>query len=92
VKRLENINGDDYYLVKRPIAVNNNILGWAVVVQSKAELTKVDQEYRLLTLMILSVAMLGWAAIYFFSKRLVQPIQNVAEAAKKVQEGNYDTV
>lgn len=90
VKRLENINGDDYYLVKRPIAVNNNILGWAVVVQSKAELTKVDQEYRLLTLMILSVAMLGWAAIYFFSKRLVQPIQNVAEAAKKVQEGNYD--
>ncbi|MGM9931567.1 ATP-binding protein [Pradoshia sp.] len=90
VRKLNNIGGRDYYLIKRPITLNNSVLGWVVVIQSEAELTAVDQEYKLLFLMILSAAMLGWAAIYFLSKRLLKPIENVAKAAKEVEAGNYD--
>lgn len=90
VKQLNNIGGKDYYLVKRPLVVNDTVFSWIVVMQSEAELTAVDQEYKLLLIMILSLALLGWIAIYFLSKRLVKPIANVAEAAKQVQKGNYN--
>ncbi|WP_254654723.1 HAMP domain-containing sensor histidine kinase [Bacillus sp. FJAT-27986] len=89
VKQLNNIGGRDYYLVKRPMIVNDTVISWIVVMQSEDELTAVDQEYKLLLIMILSLALLGWVAIYFLSKRLVKPIENVAEAAKQVQKGNY---
>lgn len=90
VKQLNNISGTDYYLVKRPMIVNNTIISWVVVMQSEEELTAVDQEYKLLLIMIVSLALLGWIAIYFLSKRLVKPIENVAEAAKQVQKGDYN--
>ncbi len=90
VKQLNNIGGMDYYLVKRPLIVNDTVIGWIVVMQSEDELTAVDQEYKLLLIMIISLALLGWVAIYFLSKRLVKPIENVAEAAKQVQKGNYN--
>ncbi len=90
VKELNDIGGRDYFLVKRPLIVNDAVISWIVVMQSEAELTAVDQEYILLTIMIISLALLGWVAIYFLSKRLVKPIENVAEAAKQVQKGNYN--
>ncbi len=90
VRKLNDIEGKDYYLVKRPIALNDSVLGWVVVMQSEDELTSVNQEYMLLSLMVLSAAMLGWAAIYILSKRLLKPIENVAKAAKEVEAGNYD--
>ncbi|WP_455660355.1 ATP-binding protein [Pradoshia sp.] len=90
VRKLKDIEGKDYYLVKRPIALNDSVLGWVVVMQSEDELTSVNQEYMLLSLMVLSAAMLGWAAIYILSKRLLKPIENVAKAAKEVEAGNYD--
>ena len=90
VQHLNNIGGKDYYLVKRPLIVNNTVISWVVVMQSEEELTAVDQEYKLLFIMILSLALLGWVAIYFLSKRLVKPIENVAEAAKQVQRGDYN--
>jgi len=90
VRKLKNIDGKDYYLVKRPIELNDSILGWIVVIQSEEELTAVDQEYKLLFLMVISAALLGWAAIYILSKRLLKPIENVAKAAKEVEAGNYD--
>ena len=90
VQHLNNIEGTDYYLVKRPLIVNDTVISWVVVMQSENELTAVDQEYKLLFIMIISLAMLGWVAIYFLSKRLVKPIENVAEAAKQVQRGDYN--
>ena len=90
VQQLNNISGKDYYLVKRPMIVNDTVISWVVVMQSEDELTAVDQEYKLLTIMIVSLALLGWIAIYIMSKRLVKPIENVAEAAKQVQKGNYN--
>ncbi|MEK5233960.1 HAMP domain-containing sensor histidine kinase [Lysinibacillus sp. FSL K6-0232] len=77
------------YIVKRKIETNNELVGWVLVMEKKENLTRVQQAYGQLALLIGTLAVLGWIAIYFLSKRLAHPIKQVAEAAKQVQEGNY---
>ncbi|MFO1442528.1 HAMP domain-containing histidine kinase [Bacillus sp. Bva_UNVM-123] len=78
-----------FYVVKAPIATQYIALGWVVIVETEANLTEVNQEYMQLAIMIISLALLGWGAIYFLSRRLSNPIKDVARAAKQVQEGDY---
>ncbi|WP_054860557.1 ATP-binding protein [Gracilibacillus sp. JCM 18860] len=78
-----------FYVVKYPIEIDGSTLGWVVMFESKQNLSRVNQEYTQLAIMIIGLAILGWAAIYFLSKRLSKPIQEVAKAAKQVEEGNY---
>ncbi|MGE8035805.1 two-component sensor histidine kinase [Lysinibacillus sp. KCTC 33748] len=77
------------YVVKRKLEKDNKVVGWVLVLEKKDNLTKVNQAYGQLALLIGALAVLGWGAIYFLSKRLAHPIKQVAEAAKQVQEGNY---
>lgn len=77
------------YVVKRKIEGNNQLLGWVLVKEKKDNLTRVNQAYGQLAILIGALALLGWIAIYFLSKRLARPIKQVAEAAKHIQEGNY---
>lgn len=79
----------EFYVVKSAIEINNSIIGWVIMVDSKDKLTHIDQEYTQLAIMIISLALFGWAAIYVLSNRLAKPIKDVAEAAKLVAEGNY---
>lgn len=78
-----------YYVVKRKIQQNDEVFGWVLVLEKKQNLTRVEQAYGQLALLIVTLAILGWGAIYLLSKRLVRPIKQVAEAAMQVQEGNY---
>jgi signal transduction histidine kinase len=82
----------DVYLVKSPIIEGDDQLGWVVVLQSADVLTDVQQEYRLLVIMLLGLGLLGWIVIYFLSKKISKPIQEVAQAAMHVREGNYDII
>ncbi|MEK4172920.1 HAMP domain-containing sensor histidine kinase [Lysinibacillus sp. FSL L8-0312] len=77
------------YVVIRKIENNDQLLGWVLVMEKKVNLTRVNQAYGQLALLIGALALLGWIAIYFLSKRLARPIKQVAEAAKHVQEGHY---
>lgn len=79
----------EFYVVKSPIRINESVIGWVVMVDSKEKLTHVNQEYTQLAIMMISLALIGWAAIYVLSKRLAKPIKDVAEAAKLVAEGHY---
>ena len=79
-----------YYVIKKEIEIEDGIIGYVFVLESKDHLTKVNQEYGQLAVFILSLGILGWGAIYFLSRRLSSPIMKVAEAAIKVQDGNYD--
>ncbi|MGN7297063.1 HAMP domain-containing sensor histidine kinase [Ferdinandcohnia sp. SAFN-114] len=81
--------GQEFYIVKSPIVVNDSVIGWVLMVDSKDKLTHVNQEYTQLAIMIISLALLGWAAIYVLSNRLAKPIRDVSEAAKLVAEGYY---
>ncbi len=83
------IGNQAFYVVKSPIEIEDAIIGWVIMVESKDVLTHVNQEYTQLAIMIISLALLGWAAIYVLSNRLAKPIKEVAEAAKLVADGNY---
>ncbi|GLB59532.1 sensor histidine kinase [Cytobacillus sp. NCCP-133] len=90
VKKLEIQDGQAVYTVKAPILVNESQVGWVVVVQNADDLTNVNQEYRLLLIMLIGLGLLGWSVIYFLSRKISRPIQEVAFAASKVSEGDYD--
>lgn len=81
---------DTLYMIKEPIQVNGTVIGWVVFLDLKGNLTAVQQEYQPLIIMILTLAALGWLAIYLLSGRLAKPITNVAAAAEQVKDGNYD--
>lgn len=79
-----------FYVIKKEIEINEEIIGYVFVLESKDQLTKVNQEYGQLAIFIGSLGLLGWVAIYFLSRRLSRPIMKVSEATKKVQDGYYD--
>lgn len=83
-------NNRKYYAVKKKIEIDDESVGWVLMVESKDKLTMVKQEYGQLAILIVGLALLGWWAIYFLSRRLAHPIKQVAEAAKQVQSGNYE--
>nr|WP_231710808.1 HAMP domain-containing sensor histidine kinase [Gracilibacillus suaedae] len=91
---VQTITADDeesteFYLVKKPIETDEAIMGWVLYLETKANLSRVDQEYGQLMIMITSLLLLGWVAIYFISGRLSKPIKEVATAAKQIEKGNY---
>ncbi|PAQ16157.1 two-component sensor histidine kinase [Bacillaceae bacterium SAOS 7] len=78
------------WMIKKPIEVEGVVFGWVIMLQPENELGNVTDEYRLLAILIVSLGLFGWAAIYILSRRLSKPISQVAEAAKQIQEGNYN--
>lgn len=81
---------ETYYVVKKEIEMENEVVGWVFVLETKQHLTEVKQQYGQLAIFIIALGILGWVAIYFLSRRLSRPIMKVAEAAKQVQSGNYN--
>jgi signal transduction histidine kinase len=77
------------YLIKKPITVDDVTFGWVVMLQPEDEFADLNDEYRLLALLILGSGLLGWAAIYILSRRLARPISEAAAAAKEIRNGNY---
>lgn len=83
------LNQEAFYLVKSPIEMDEEIIGWVVMVDSKQNLSRVNQEYTLLAIMVISLALLGWGAIYILTSRLTKPIKDMAKAAKHIANGDY---
>lgn len=77
------------YAVKKKIEMDDKTVGYVIVTETKEHLAHLNQEYGQLAIMIGGLALLGLGAIYFLSRRLANPIKDVAYAAKQVQEGNY---
>lgn len=84
------INDIEEYAVKSPIMDEEEQLGWVVLMQNKEELTNVNQEYRLIIILVAGLGLLGWMVIYLLSKKILKPIQDVARAASQIKEGNYE--
>lgn len=84
------VNNEDVYAVKSPILEGEDQVGWVVLLQSGEELTDVNQEYRLILILLVGLGLLGWLVIFLLSKRILKPIQDVAHAASQIREGNYE--
>jgi signal transduction histidine kinase len=83
-------DGEEVYTIKSPILNDEQQVGWVVLMQSSSDLTDVNQEYRLLIILLVGLGLLGWGVIYLLSKKILKPIQDVAFAASQIKEGNYD--
>jgi signal transduction histidine kinase len=87
------LNGMDYYAVKAPlVAENGSQLGWVVVMQTSEELSDVNQEYRLLAILLMGLGLLRWGVIYYLLKQILKPIQEVSRAAAHVRDGDYEVM
>jgi signal transduction histidine kinase len=89
VQKLQ-LNETRVYAVKKPIVYEDNQAGWVVVMQNASELTDVEQEYKLPIILLIGLGLLGWIIIYLLTKKIVKPIQDVAQAASLIKDGNYD--
>ncbi|WLR47178.1 HAMP domain-containing sensor histidine kinase [Halobacillus litoralis] len=78
------------YVVSEPIKSDSETLGYIVLVNEKSVLSSINHEYRLLAAMLGGVGLLGWAVIYYMTKKVSKPLKETATAAKQVSEGNYD--
>lgn len=79
-----------YYAVQKELIYGDETVGYVVVIDTKANVTKVEQRYGQLAFVIIALALFGWCAIYFLSKRLSKPINEVSKAAFQIQQGNYN--
>jgi signal transduction histidine kinase len=89
IQKLDSEEGE-VYAIKSPIIENDTQIGWVVLIQSADELKDVNQEYRLLIILLGGLGLLGWIVIYLLSRKILKPIQDVAYAATQIREGNYD--
>ncbi len=82
-------HGINVYVVKRSITYNDNTIGWVIILLPKTGVFINLEQVRLIIIMLGSLAILGWMVIYLLTKKLSEPIKEVADAAKQIVEGNY---
>ncbi|MGE7604110.1 ATP-binding protein [Peribacillus sp. NPDC097675] len=84
------ISENKVFVVKSPIKFEGETKGWVVIAQEEGALKEVNQDHGLLAFLIGGLLLLGTGVIYFLSRKISRPIQDVANAAVQVREGNYD--
>lgn len=82
--------GSDVLFVKESIEVNDRVVGWVMLFIPQQHVMRSTTEFQLLTIMLVSLGLLGWLIIYLLTKKLSQPIKDVADAAKQIVLGNYE--
>lgn len=83
-------DGKKLYLVKQKFEYNTDSTGWVVLLHPEEEIARNPEETKMLVIMLLSLALLGWGVVYLLTKKMSTPIKNVADAAKQIVDGNYD--
>lgn len=90
VTELTSSRGEELLFVKRAITYQQKQIGWVVLFSPQKEMIRSTTEFQLLFIMLISLGLLGWLVIYLLTKKLSQPIKDVADAAKQIVTGDYD--
>ncbi len=77
-------------VVIAPIEKDDKLVGNVYIIQPHDQLRINTEEYQLLGLLLTGLAILGWLVIYSLSKKLAKPVEEVANAAQNLMNGNYD--
>ncbi|WP_246005869.1 HAMP domain-containing sensor histidine kinase [Brevibacillus gelatini] len=83
-------SGDTLYVIKENLEYNDNRIGKVILLFPETDIKIGREQLQYLVIMLVSLGILGWAVIYFHSRRLSEPIQQVVLSARKIVEGNYD--
>jgi signal transduction histidine kinase len=90
VKKFKINQKETFFYVKQKIVSNEKNLGWVLIYLPEKDLTRNKEQLQLLIIMLVSLALLGWATIYFLTRKLAKPIKDVANASKQIREGSYN--
>ncbi len=90
VKKFETKQKGNFFYVKQKIVDNEKSLGWVLIYLPEKDLTRNKEQLQLLIIMLVSLGLLGWATIYFLTRKLSKPIKDVADASKQIRAGSYD--
>lgn len=88
--KIKSVHGDTLYVVKKDLENDQKKLGSIMLLFPENDIRVSREQLLYLVIMLGSLGLLGWAVIYFHSKKLSKPIEDVVEAAKQIVEGNYD--
>lgn len=88
--KVEQPSGDTLYVVRKDLEYNGKNLGKVILLFPETDVKAGREQLQYLVIMLGSLGILGWAVIYYHSRRLSEPIQNVVLAARQIVEGNYD--
>lgn len=91
VEKISSNHDRTAYAVISPIVYEEETIGAVFIIQPIPDLTNINtEEYQLLALLLIGLAILGWFVIYSLSRKLARPVEQVAEAAGELMRGNYD--
>ncbi|TGV28968.1 HAMP domain-containing histidine kinase, partial [Mesorhizobium sp. M00.F.Ca.ET.186.01.1.1] len=79
-----------FFFFFKDLEYNDNVIGKVILLFPETDIKIGREHLQYLVIMLGSLGVLGWAVIYFHSRRLSEPIQNVVLSARKIVEGNYD--
>ena len=90
IKKVTLWNNRKASVVIAPIKNDDILTGSVYIIQPHNELKHMNlEEYQLLGLLLGSLAILGWLVIYSLSKKLAKPVEEVANAAQSLMNGDY---
>ena len=91
VQKLTLVNNHTMYAVVSPFKYDEEAVGAVIIVQEIGGFKNINpEEYQLLALLLIGLAILGWFVIYFLSRKMARPVEQVAAAAGELMRGNYD--
>jgi signal transduction histidine kinase len=92
-REVTQINGQNWQRVGVPIYENQQIAKVLYLsAPAKGTLQEMQRQFTLLAIFTAGIGLVGWLVVYFLSRRLTQPLRELAEAAREVAEGQYHPV
>jgi len=82
-------HGERFYVVTQEMIYEGKVVGKVYLFSPEKEIVKSNSDLSLLFILLGSLALLGWLVIYLFTRKLSDPIQKVADAAKRIVTGDY---
>lgn len=89
-KKITLSRGEQVLFVKHTILVDQQVAGWVLLFTADKDVMRNSTQFQLLFIMLISLGLLGWLVIYLLTKKLSQPIKDVAVAANQIVTGNYE--
>lgn len=88
--KVKSLQGDTLYVVKKDLDNDREKLGTILLLFPETDVRVSPEQLQYLVIMLGSLGVLGWAVIYFHSRKLAKPIEDVVAAAKRIVEGDYE--
>ncbi|QOT01332.1 HAMP domain-containing histidine kinase [Brevibacterium sp. JNUCC-42] len=90
VKEIQMRSGENVIFLTQKVESNGQTLGWVFLLSQKKEMSHSVEAMQQLCIMLTGLGLLGWIVIYYLTKKLSEPVKDVADAAKQILTGQYD--